>query len=106
MQCRMGLYQRISHSKNLNIYSSGFWNFVAGPQRTMCSDDCQDNAALYDSNEKMFVYGLSTINNKNMILEGNGNGSVSVAASRAANAGAVMDGFKTASVAGYFGQSG
>jgi glucan 1,3-beta-glucosidase len=101
----MGLYQRISHSKNINIYSSGFWNFVAGPQRTMCADDCQDNAALYDSNEKMYVYGVSTINNKNLVLEGGGE-NVTVVASRAANAGAAMDGFKTASVAGYFRQSG
>ncbi len=47
VQCYMGLYRRIiSHSTN-RIYS-GFWNFVAGRQRTMCSDDCQDNAALYD----------------------------------------------------------
>lgn len=101
----MGLYQRVSHSKNINIYSSGFWNFVAGPQRTMCTDDCQDNAALYDSNEKMYVYGVSTINNKNLLLEQSGD-NVTVVASRAANAGAAMDGFKTASVAGYFRQNG
>ena len=103
----MGLYQRISRSKNLNIYSIGFWNFVSGPSRTMCSDDCQDNAVLYDSNEKLFVYGISTINNKNMILEGNGKGNVSSAVTRADNSGGTMDGiFKTASVAGYFRQSG
>ena len=101
-QCRTGLYQRVSKSKNLNIYSSGFWNFVAGPTRSFCVDDCQNNAALYESNEKLFVYGFSTINNKNMIIELNGQ-SVTPVASRADNAGATVDGlFKSASVAGYF----
>jgi len=77
VQCYMGLYRRIiSHSTNLNIYSSGFWNFVAGRQRTMCSDDCQDNAALYDSNEKIFAHGFSMINSKNMVLDGKGKGSL------------------------------
>ncbi|KAK4190867.1 glucan endo-1,3-beta-glucosidase [Podospora australis] len=106
-QCRMGLYQRISHSKNLNIYSSGFWNFVAGPERTMCTNDCQDNAALYESNEKMYVYGLTTINNKNLLLERGGSEGkeISVVATRVDNAGAAMDGFKTGTVAGYFRQS-
>ena len=101
----MGIYQRISHSKNINIYSSGFWNFVAGPERAMCADDCQDNAALYESNEKLYIYGLTTINNKNLILKKDSEGNITVVASRIANAGAVMDGFNTASVAGYFRQS-
>jgi glucan 1,3-beta-glucosidase len=101
----MGLYQRISHSKNINIYSSGFWNFVAGPERAMCADDCQDNAALYEDNKKLYIYGLSTINNKNLILEEDSEGNVMVVASRVANAGEAMDGFNTAAVAGYFRQS-
>ena len=101
----MGLYQRISHSKNINIYSSGFWNFVAGPQRTMCADDCQSNAALYESNERLYVYGLSTINSRNLVLEKAAQGNVTVVATRVANAGAAMDGFKTATLAGYFRQS-
>jgi glucan 1,3-beta-glucosidase len=98
----MGLYQRVSKSKNVNIYSSGFWNFVAGPTRAMCADDCQNIAALYESNEELFVYGLSTINSKNMIVELKGQTATPVA-SRAANTGATIDGlFKSASVAGYF----
>ncbi|KAK3356868.1 family 55 glycoside hydrolase [Lasiosphaeria hispida] len=106
VQCRMGLYQRISRSSNLNIYSSGFWNFVAGPSRTMCSTDCQDNAALYESNTKMHIYGVSTINSKNLVLEKglSGNETV-VAATRAANSGSPHDGFKTGVVAAYFRQS-
>jgi len=101
----MGLYQRVSLSKNINIYSAGFWNFVAGPNRAMCADDCQENAALYDSNEKMYVYGFSTINNRNMIVERGSDGNLTVVATAAANAGPGLDGFRTASVAGYFRQS-
>ena len=102
LQCRMGLYQRVANSKDVVIYSSGFWNFVAGPSRTMCSDDCQDNAALYEANEKVSVFGFSTINNKNLLVERTGQ-STTVVAARAANSGSLMDGlFKTASVAGYF----
>ena len=99
----MGLYQRVSGSRNLNIYSSGFWNFVAGPQRTMCSSDCQDNAALYASNSKTFVYGFSTINSMNPILEADGDSSAAApGATRVDNSGAQYDGFNTAVIAAYF----
>jgi glucan 1,3-beta-glucosidase len=105
-QCRMGLYQRIVGSSNLNIYSSGFWNFVSGFSRTMCSTDCQDNAALYEGNSKMFVYGFSTINSKNLIIETSGNSSTaSVGATRVDNSGNPYDGFKTGVLAAYFKQS-
>jgi len=113
----MGLYQLITNSSDLNIHSCGFWNFVAGPSRAMCASDCQESAALYGTdNARVHVYGFSTINSKNLILEGpatnsgrNGNGSASgvdVVATRAANAGQVHDGlFKTAIVAAYLRQS-
>ena len=112
VQCRMGLYQVITNSTDLNLYSSGFWNFVAGPSRTMCANDCQDNAVLYQGNSRVHIYGLSTINNKNMIVErsqgssGSRNGSVGVTATRAANAGLAHDGFKTGIVAAYLRMSG
>ncbi|KAL2145165.1 hypothetical protein VTI28DRAFT_7801 [Corynascus sepedonium] len=104
-ECRMGLYQSISHSKNVNIYSGGFWNFVAGPNRAMCTEECQNNAALYDSNEKMYIYGFSTINNRNLILEKGGDGNVTAVATAADNAGTALDGFRTASIAAYFRQN-
>ena len=98
----MGLYQRISKSKNLNLYSSGFWNFVAGLSRSLCDGDCQNNAALYESNEKLSVYGFSTLNNKNMISELKGQ-TLTPVATRVDNTGATIDGlFNSASVAGYF----
>ncbi|KAK0657883.1 pectate lyase superfamily protein-domain-containing protein [Cercophora newfieldiana] len=108
--CRMGLYQIITNSTDLNIYSSGFWNFVAGPNRAMCATDCQESAALYGSdNKRMHIYGFSTINNKNLIVEGSagkGNtsrvGDVLAVATREANSGQMVDGlFKTAIVAAY-----
>lgn len=105
LQCRMGIYQRISHSKNINIYSSGFWNFVSGPLRTYCAGDCQDNAAVYEENEKMYIYGLSTINSRNMVLEQMGKSNVSVVATREDNEVAFLDGFRHATVGGYFRQS-
>ncbi|KAK3377556.1 glycoside hydrolase family 55 protein [Podospora didyma] len=104
-QCRMGLYQYITGSTNLNIYSSGFWNFVAGPSRAMCTSDCQNSAVLYGpNNTKMLVYGLSTINSRNMISESSGlNGSSIVGvATHAANSGSVFEAFGTGVVAAYF----
>lgn len=106
VQCRMGLYQIVTSSSDLNLYSSGFWNFVGGPTRAMCTADCQESAALYEGNSRMHVYGLSTINSKNLILERSGS-AVSAAAPRTANAGAVFDGlFKTGVVAAYLKMSG
>lgn len=105
----MGLYQIVTSSSDLNLYSSGFWNFVGGPTRAICTADCQENAALYEGNSRMHVYGFSTINSKNLILERSGSvkGAVSVGAPRTANAGAVFDGlFKTGVVAAYLKMSG
>ncbi|KAK4450929.1 pectate lyase superfamily protein-domain-containing protein [Podospora aff. communis PSN243] len=105
--CRMGLYQIITNSSDINIYSSGFWNFVAGPNRTMCTSDCQHNAVLYENNSRLFVYGLSTINNKNLVIERvAGEDAATVAASRAENSGSGIDGFSNAIVAAYLRQSG
>ena len=109
----MGLYQLITNSSDLNIHSSGFWNFVAGPSRAMCASDCQESAALYGTdNARVHVYGFSTINSKNLILEGsasaatNSGRNASVVATRTANVGQVHDGlFKTAIVAAYLRQS-
>ena len=100
----MGLYQYIRESSQLNIYSSGFWNFVSGPTRAFCASDCQGHAALYEANSKMFVYGFSTINSKNLILHGSGNGTLA-AIPHTTNPGTAHDGFGTASLAAYFGQS-
>jgi glucan 1,3-beta-glucosidase len=103
----MGLYQRIADSSNINIYSGGFWNFVSGPSRTFCSTDCQDNAVMYENNSKLYSYGISTINSKNLVLESGVGGDKNVAAVlRTANAGATHDGFPTGIMAAYLRQSG
>lgn len=108
-QCRMGLYQRVVNSSDVNIYGSGFWNFVAGPQRTFCATDCQDNAAQFEANERFFSYGLSTINNENLILESGGSGELQAAprTQNAANAGGLTAiGTVGAVVAAYMEQIG
>lgn len=93
-QCRMGLYQRVINSSDVNIYSSGFWNFVAGPMRTFCATDCQDTAAQFAGNERFYSYGLSTINNVNSILEtgvaGDANAQIAPKTQNAANAGGMQ----------------
>lgn len=110
-QCRMGLYQRVINSTDVNIYASGFWNFVAGPMRTFCATDCQNNAAQFIGNQRFFSYGLSTINNVNAILESGVGGDRNVAAAtkvqNAANAGGMQAiGMVGAVVAAYLRQSG
>lgn len=76
-----------------------------GPQRTFCSTDCQDNGALYDGNSKLFIYGIGTINVKNMVLESVSGVKKKVVVTHAANQGAKHDVFDTGVVAAYLGQS-
>jgi glucan 1,3-beta-glucosidase len=101
----MGLYQIVRQSTDVNLYSQGWWTFVMGPARTFCSADCQDNGAIYEGNSKLFAYGISTINVKNLILEGEPPNSLSAVATHAANQGAIHDVFQTALVAAYLRQS-
>ena len=110
-QCRMGLYQIVRNSTGVNLYSQGWWTFVMGPQRTFCAADCQDNGALYAGNERLFAYGIGTINVKNLILEektaGSGVGvKLTAVVTHADNQGAVHDVFQTAVVAAYLRESG
>ncbi len=82
-----------------------------GPQRTFCAADCQDNGALYAGNERLFAYGIGTINVKNLILEektaGSGVGvKLTAVVTHADNQGAVHDVFQTAVVAAYLRESG
>src|SRR5262245_51308392 len=106
MQCLMGLYQIIKNSTGVNLYSQGWWTFVMGPSRTFCSTDCQDNGAIYEGNSKLFVYGIDTVNVKNLVLEHEpGTDSLSAIVTHADNRGAVHDVFNTAVVAAYLKQS-
>lgn len=103
----MGLYQHISNSSNINVYSAGFWNFVSGPSRTFCATDCQDNAGFYENNSKMFVYGFSTINSRTAILESGVAGDKTFPeVNRTANSGSTFGGqFATGIMAAYLRQS-
>ena len=106
----MGLYQIVRNSTGVNLYSQGWWTFVMGPARTFCSTDCQDNGALYEGNSKLFVYGLDTINVKNLVLRQLSSASIGTSAlspvvAHADNRGAIHDVFSTAIVAAFLEQS-
>ncbi|CAO2656193.1 Nn.00g049960.m01.CDS01 [Neocucurbitaria sp. VM-36] len=68
--CRMGLYQHILNSTSIHLYGAAFWNFRSGPQQAICSTDCQTNAVLYDGNKQLYSYGIASINDKIIVLEG------------------------------------
>jgi glucan 1,3-beta-glucosidase len=105
----MALYQKISGSSNINLYGGAFWNFRSGPTQAICSGDCQTNAVLYENNTQMYSYGISTINDKNLVMESGVRGnSHAVTVTHAANNGDPLAGFpqdKPAICAGYFRQS-
>jgi len=75
-----------------------------GPARTFCSTDCQDNGAIYEGNSKLFIYGIDTINVKNLVSEGTGTSLTPIVTHRD-NQGAIHDVFQTAVVAAYLRQS-
>ena len=108
-RCRMALYQYVANSTGVNLYGGAFWNFRAGPSQSLCTGDCQTNAILYENNEKLYSYGIGTINDKNMVLETGPGGNVKmVAAARDANLGIPLAGFTIhtpAFVAAYLRQS-
>ena len=102
----MGLYARVPGSTDINLYGIGWWTFVHGPQRTFCGTDCQDNAAIFENNSRLFVYGLTTINSEVLVLEPAASGQGYVAAvTHAGNEANVKDVFQTAAVAAYLKQS-
>ncbi|KAF2830766.1 family 55 glycoside hydrolase [Ophiobolus disseminans] len=106
VSCRMSLYQRVVNSTDISLYSGGYWNFVAGPDRTFCSKDCQDNAVLYENNKRLVAYGVSTINNANLVVEsGPGGSRYKVAVPHKGNEAAKKDVFDSAVVAAYLRQS-
>jgi len=105
----MALYQRVSGSSNINLYGGAFWNFRAGPTQGLCTGDCQANGVLYENNTKLFSYGISTINVKNLIMEtGPGGNKNAILAPRTSNMGNGLAGFPQnvpAYVAAYLRQS-
>ena len=108
-KCRMALYQYVTNSTGVNLYGGAFWNFRAGSSQSLCTGDCQTNAVLYENNERLYSYGISTINDKNIVLETGPGGNVkTVAATRDANLGVPLAGFTIhtpAFVAAYLRQS-
>jgi glucan 1,3-beta-glucosidase len=99
----------VADSSDINLYGGGFWNFRAGPTQSLCTGECQTNAVLYERNSRLFSYGISTINSKNLVMEsGPGGGIHSIAVTRDANIGNSLAGFALdvpAFMAAYFRQS-
>jgi len=103
------MYQKVTGSSNINLYGSAFWNFRSGPSQSLCTGDCQTTADLFENNSKLFAYGISTINDKNLVMETGPGGNKRVnAVTKAANLGTPLAGFTVdvpAFVAAYFRQS-
>jgi glucan 1,3-beta-glucosidase len=100
-QCRVGLYQRVVNSTNINLYSSGFWNFPCEQNFS-----CQTNAVMYENNKKLYSYGVSTINAEYMIMESGVRGSRHAGVvARRDNAAEDFQGFPVAVMAAYMRQS-
>ncbi|KOS20845.1 Glucan 1 [Escovopsis weberi] len=68
-QCRMGVYQRITDSLNVNVYGSGFWTFFNGINRNGCTTPCQENGVIYSGNAELYSFGISTHNVRSLVLE-------------------------------------
>ncbi|KAF2671194.1 glycoside hydrolase family 55 protein [Microthyrium microscopicum] len=96
--CRVGLYQYVTDSTDVHLYSGGFWNFPCA------SPTCQTHATVYANNTKLFVWGQGVINSVNMIAEQRG-GAVTAAVPRTANVGSNFNGLTPSVLAAYLRQS-
>jgi len=68
-KCRMAWYQRINGCSNLFLYGGGFWTFFNNGGGC---NSCQSNAVDIESSSKVFIYGLNTRANDNMIIGDSG----------------------------------
>ncbi|KAB5585857.1 glycoside hydrolase family 55 protein [Coniochaeta sp. 2T2.1] len=66
-RCRMALYQRISGSKNLSLFGSGFWTFFN--KGVLCEGNCQGSAVQIEDTEGLYYFGLSTRFVDNLVVD-------------------------------------
>jgi len=66
-QCRMAWFETISGCSNIFLYSGGFWTFFNNNDGSMCRSPCQTNAMDILGSTKVWVYGLNTRSNYNMV---------------------------------------
>jgi glucan 1,3-beta-glucosidase len=78
-QCRMAWMEYITNSKNLFLYASGFWTFFNGGfppagASNPCNGGavCQTNAVDVKSGSGIYMYGLNTRSDLNMLTGDNG----------------------------------
>jgi len=68
-QCRMAWYQKISGCSNLFLYAGGFWTFFNN--HGGCNS-CQTNAVDLEQSSKVYIYGLNTRANVNLLIGDSG----------------------------------
>ncbi|GJN81868.1 exo-beta-1,3-glucanase [Purpureocillium lilacinum] len=86
-QCRMGVYQYVTKSRDVSIYGGGYWTFFNGINRDGCKGECQENGVIYADNEKLYSFGVSTHNVRTMVLEGENGKYMSVVKDKANSGG-------------------
>lgn len=75
VQCRMAWFEYITSSSNLFLYAGGFWTFFNGGNPSPCSGNpgnCQSNAVDIKGSNGIYMYGLNTKSNLNMVTGDNG----------------------------------
>ena len=73
-QCRMAWFEYITSSSNLFLYATGFWTFFNGGDTSACDNGglCQTNAIDISGGTGIYMYGVNTKSNLNMITGDNG----------------------------------
>jgi len=69
-QCRMAWYQIIRGCSDLFLYSGGFWTFFNNGGGC---NSCQTNAVSIEQSSKVFIFGLNTRANVNLVVGDSGN---------------------------------
>jgi glucan 1,3-beta-glucosidase len=73
-KCRMAWFEYINTSTNLFLYASGFWPFYNGWSFTNCNNNapCQTNAIDITDSSSIYMYGINTKSNINVLDGDNG----------------------------------
>jgi glucan 1,3-beta-glucosidase len=73
-QCRMAWFEYINTSTNLFLYATGFWTFYNGWSLTNCNNNapCQTNAIDITASSSIYMYGINTKSNINVLDGDNG----------------------------------
>ncbi|KAI0882532.1 glycoside hydrolase family 55 protein [Annulohypoxylon maeteangense] len=67
--CRMSIYQRISDSKDLNLYAGGFWTFFNANKACDAGVSCQTDAVRIDNSTGVSILGLGVNHVGNLVVQ-------------------------------------